>query len=130
MLNVNAQAQWVQADMIRFSFSDLVDGETVVAKMIPTGYTIIGGNVTVVQAFNSGTTATLEVGDEDEDDRYTDSAVDLTSVGSTALDVTGYQYAEPTGLTFKFAETGDAATEGEAFVVLQLIREGKADTNL
>lgn len=130
MLNVNAQAQWEQADMVRFALSDLTGGAGTVAKKIPTGYVITGGFVTVTQAFNSATTAVLDVGDAADPDRYTSTAVDLKALGTTALDVTGFQYAAPTDLLLGFAETGAAATEGEGFIVLKLIREGKADTNL
>lgn len=130
MLNVNAHAQWEQSDMIRFDYSDLTSGTGIVAKTIPAGYVITGGFVTVAQAFNSGTSAVLDLGDADDPNRYSSTSVDLAALGTTALDVTGYQYTAPTDFLLELTEVGAAATEGEAFVVLKLIREGKADTNL
>jgi len=127
MLDVNAQSQFAQADMLRFAFSDLVAGEGVVAKTIPAGYVIVGGFVVVSQAFNAGTSATLDIGDVADPDRYTGTAVDLAATGSTAIDVTGFQTEEPTDLLFTYAEAGAAATEGEGFVTLMFVREGKAD---
>lgn len=127
MIDVNSQSQFAQADMIRFTLADLTAGVGVAAKTIPSGYVIVGGYVVVSQAFNAATTATLLVGDAGDPDRYTGTPADLSVVGATALDVTGFQYVEPTDLLLQYAQTGAAATEGEGFVTLMFVREGKAD---
>lgn len=126
-MRVHDTYQYPLQAVIRFDFSDLVDGSGVPAHLLPTGGTVTGGAVVVQTPWDSGTTATLDVGDADDDDRYTATAVDLTTAGRTALTLTGFQNAGPTELVLSLAETGTAATEGEAYIELTVVMEGRVN---
>ena len=115
------------AAIVRFDFADLTTAVGVPAHLLPPGGIVIGGAVVVETAWDSGTSATLKVGDDDDDDRYTASAVDITETGRTALTLTGYKYDTPTELELLLTEVGTAATEGEGYIELTIVMEGRTN---
>jgi len=117
--------QWPLTKVKRFTFADLVDDEAVNAHWIPPGAIVVGGALVVETAWDSATTATLDIGDSVDPDRYTASPIDLKTAGRTALTLTGHKYASPTNLQFFLAEAGTAATEGEAYVELTIVLEDR-----
>lgn len=118
--------QWpLNSGPLTFDFSDLVDGTGVAALRLPPGAVVVGGSVVVQTAWNSGTSATLDVGDGDNDDRYTSSAIDLTTAGRTALTLTGHMYANPDDLELLLTEDGSAATEGEGYIEVEIVMDGR-----
>lgn len=116
--------QYPLVGVVRFDWSKLEAGVNDLLS-IPGNAIVTGGAVIVQTAWDSGTTATLDIGNSEEDDEYTGTAVDLTTVGITQLDVTGYQYPTPDVLIGTFAETGDAAEAGEALLYVEYIIEGR-----
>jgi len=117
----------IHAD-IPFTFATL--GATAVAIEaidLPVGAEIIGGDLIVDTAFDTGTTATFKFGDALDDDRYTASAIDLKTAARTALTVTGYR-ALATSNKLKILPTyvGTAATAGAGRVRIQYIVDGRA----
>lgn len=93
---------------------------------LPANAIITGGDVVVGTAWNSGTTATLKLGDAADDDRYTAAAIDLKTAGRTALTVTGLKYLTATTLNALVAQTGAAATAGSARICIHYYVEGRA----
>lgn len=116
--------QWAMADFIRITYDELVAGAQAIADL-QGGEMITGGAVVVETAWDSGTTATLDIGDSDDPDRYTSAAVDLTTTGRTALTLTGDVMSVATELLATFAETGSEATTGEAVIEFTVVREGR-----
>lgn len=116
--------QWPLAEIIRFTFDDLVSGTPAAIADLAGGEMITGGSVTVVTAWNSATTATLSLGDADLATRYA-NAVDLKATGHTPLTLTGTVQSVHTELLAAFTETGAAATAGEAIIEFTVVREGR-----
>jgi hypothetical protein len=59
---------------------------------VPANAIVIGGDITVTTAWNTTGTATIDLGDAADDDRYTASAISLKSAARTALTLTGYKH--------------------------------------
>ena len=93
---------------------------------LPGNAILLGGDVVVKTAWNSATTATLKLGDAADDDRYTASAIDLTTAGRTALTLTGYKHTTAQALKALIAQTGAAATAGAARITISYYVEGRA----
>lgn len=125
-MNRSEDYQWpLNSGLLSFDFEDLVDGEGVAVALLPPGAVITGGFVTVQTAWDSGTSADLDVGDSDDPNRYTATSVDLTSTGVTELDLTGYKHANPEDLLLELTEGGTAATEGEAYITFTIVMEDR-----
>lgn len=92
---------------------------------VPANAVLIGGDITVLTAWNSGTTATLSLGDAGSSTRYA-SAVDLKTAGRTLLTFTGYKHTTTEKLKALFAQTGTAATAGKARVRVEYFVEGRS----
>lgn len=113
-------------------YQDLVPADFAAAGAIkiaglPEGATITHAWIDVKVPFNSATTATLSVGDVGVPTRY-GSAVDIKTTGRKALaNATGYTTVEASQLLATFAQTGAAATAGQARVYFQYVVERKAD---
>lgn len=97
---------------------------------LPGGAIVTGGDITVVDPWNSATTATLKLGDKTDDDRYTAAAVDLKTAGRTALTLTGYKHGGMETLNALIAQTGAAATKGELRITVEYIAEGRQTATL
>lgn len=97
---------------------------------VPGGAIVTGGDITVVDPWNSATSATLKLGDKADDDRYTVTAVDLKTAGRTALTLPGHKHVGIEALKTLFAQTGTAATKGEVRITVQYITEGRATASL
>jgi len=117
--------QWPLAEIIRITYADLDASAPVPLADLAGGEMVTGGSVTVVTPWDSGTSATLDLGDADDDDRYTSTAIDLATAGRTALTLTGDVQSVHTELLATLAESGTAATAGEAVLEFTVIREGR-----
>lgn len=93
---------------------------------LPGGAVVVGGDVTVITPWNSATTATLKLGDAADDDRYTTAAIDLKTAGRTELTVTGYKTPVAGAINALLAQTGAAATAGQARVTVEYFVEGRS----
>lgn len=132
MLTKSETRQWPLADVVRFGFSDLVDGESAELAALLQNEVIISGSVVVVTAWNvtgSGSeAATIDVGDADDPNRYSASPISLAAAGRTALTITGHKYTGAATLLAAYSETSDTAvTEGEAFIEFVVLREGRGN---
>lgn len=92
--------------------------------LLPYGAVLQEGNFLVTTAFNSGTTCTGSVSDGTT---TFVSAVDITATGAHAFGSVPKYY--PTGgtLTISGAQTGTAATAGEAIVYARYLVVGVSD---
>lgn len=79
---------------------------------LPANAIIVGGDLTVVTAWNSATSASLTLGDAGSANRYA-NAVDLKTAARTALTITGYKHTVGEWLKANLAQVG-AATAGAA----------------
>ena len=125
-INKNSGRQDVLVAFVDVDLADLASGNTQAAIDLPHGAVLVGGDVVVKTAFNAGTTATLKVGDKNDDDRYTSTAVDIKSVGRTALTITGYTHKVGEDLKVTFAQTGTAASAGALRLTALYYVEGRA----
>ena len=89
---------------------------------LPGNAVIVGGDVTVIEAW--GAAATLKLGDALDDDRYTTAAVNLAALGRTALAVTGHVH--PVAQSLKALVTGAAGAQGLARVCVQYYVKGRS----
>ena len=100
----------------------------------PNSY-LLSGKCTVLTAFATSTANTVDIGDSDDTDRYTEAgAIDLQDVdgAATVIDFLGdgklYNGSQAIRLTISNA-TG-AATAGRAIITLTLAVLGRANENL
>ena len=116
--------QYVLSAVIPVTFSDLAAGAHVAADL-PVGAVVVGGEITVTEAFDS-TTNTLSVGDSASATRYAATA-DLKALARTALTLTGYSVVEATKqLLGTYALTGAVSTAGAASIRLLYVVPGRA----
>lgn len=114
----------------RFTYDQVTNAEgALAAGLIPPGAVLIGGGVVVATAWDDTADATLDVGDSDNPDRYSDTPIDLKSTGHTALDVTGHKYTAPTDLDIQMLVGNDDGTAGEAFIYATVIIEDRQQEN-
>ena len=93
--------QWPLSLELTFNYDDDFGDDsaaqtTVVVEVarLPVNARVTGGEIVVETAWDNGTTATVDIGDVTDPDRYTASPVDLTSTGRTALTLTGFKHTE------------------------------------
>lgn len=111
--------------VVKFSLADFTNGTLDVAEL-PGNTIVTGGFITVTTAFNAGTAATVKLGDAVSDNRY-GNALSVAAAAKVDLVPTGYVNTRVGDLTLTYAETGIAATEGEAILVLEYIEIGKSE---
>ncbi|MDH1475816.1 hypothetical protein N5F13_15005 [Comamonas thiooxydans] len=123
----NSGRQELVVAYLDIAFSDVTAyGLAEDAIEIPGNAVITGGEIVVTEAWNSATSATLKLGDAADDDRYTAAAVDLKTLGRTALTLTGFKHATTESLKALLAQAGAAATKGKARIAVNYYVEGRA----
>lgn len=123
----NSSRQELIAAHLTIGFANITAyGTAEPAIDLPGNAVVVGGDVVVTTAWNSATTATLKLGDAADDDRYTAAAVDLKTVGRTALTLTGFKHTVSEALKALVAQTGAAATAGSARITIQYFVEGRS----
>ena len=123
----NSGRQELVVAYLDIAFSDVTAyGVAEDAIEIPGNAVITGGEIVVTEAWNSATSATLKLGDAADDDRYTAAAVDLKTLGRTALTLTGFKHTKTESLKSLLAQAGTAATKGKARIVVNYYVEGRA----
>jgi len=109
---------------------DLLSSDIAVAEgviQVPEGARVVGGHINVTEVFNSTTSDVIDIGDGGDDDRYSATPVDLTALGATALDVTGYTYTAEDNIDVEWtAGSTGTATTGEATITVLYIVDGRA----
>lgn len=96
---------------------------------LPVNSRVIGGEIVVEVAWDNVTSAAVDMGDVTDPDRYA-AAVDLKATGRTALTLTGFKHTEAerdVNLTPAFV--GGDATQGQAYIRIEYVIEGKANEN-
>jgi hypothetical protein len=127
VLTAGASRQFVRCATIAFDYTHIADtGTAVIAVALPQGAQIVGGQLVVDTAWNTGTTAALDVGDSSIATRYA-SAVDLKTAAVTALTITGYADSGGLDIQIKPALVGTAATAGAGRLVVEFIMAGRVD---
>lgn len=137
-LTASRSAQWPLVAEFSFNFDDTMDntsgaevdfGATNTAASVveviplPPGAVVIGGSVDRSVAFDAAT-YNVEVGDEDDADRYL-ASTDVKAVGSTALVPTGYR---GTGQNIRVSFTAaDVCTAGSATVRVEYVVEDRSN---
>lgn len=114
-----AERQDLIVATVDFTFADLPTTAVLVdAFDLPPNAVVAGGDIVVTTVWNTGTTATLGVGDVTSNTRYA-SGVDLKTAARTALTITGFTNTI-TQKQIKLLPTyvGGAATAGAARVTL------------
>ncbi|MBD1554773.1 hypothetical protein [Pseudomonas typographi] len=118
--------QWPLVGFNELLFSDFADTATQNVIVLPEGALVTRAFVLVTTPYNAGTTATLSVGDADDEDRY-GAGIDLATAGIKELTPTGFITPGKAPVTATFAQTGDDATAGAARVYVEYLVERKAD---
>lgn len=125
-LNDSRQAPlWAYVDI---NLADFADGAVQAAMQLPGDAIVVGGFIQPITTFNAATTATLKVGDADNDDRYTATPADVKALAVVPLDLTGYQMPAQGNLTVTYASTGAVATTGECRLFVAYIRAGRTQS--
>lgn len=111
---------------IPFSFDDFESsGVAERALGLPGNATVIGGELVIETAFNSGTSDALDVGDGDDVDRYA-AGVDAQTVARTALTLTGYKYTTPDSIDIIWTGVGAAPTAGAGYLLVEYVLDDRA----
>lgn len=119
--------QYPLVAVISFDFTNISTTATaVVAAALPPNSEVIGGYVIVDTAWDTGTTATVDIGDSTTATRH-GSAVDLKTAARTALTLTGYVNTGGLDLALKPALVGTAATAGAGRLVVEYIVKDRAN---
>lgn len=128
-ISLNSGRQEVLAAHIQVKYDTLTSDAAAAEAIaqVPEGAIVVGGSVSVTEVFNSTTSDVLDVGDGGDDDRYTATPVDLTALGGTALDITGYQYTAQDNIDVEWtAGSTGTATQGTAMITILYIVDGRA----
>lgn len=118
--------QWPLSEIVRFTFEDLESGVAANLAALMQNETVVGGAIVIETAFDSGTSDTITVGDEDDDDRYI-TGLDAQATGRTGFTLTGHMYGGANTLTLTLTSAGTAATAGEGYVEFTVLREGRGN---
>lgn len=105
-----------------FVFGD--GGSTLTVGKLPAGAIVVGAGVIVAEAFNAGTTNTLDIGTSGDGNGF-GSALSLTTVGNIVWDDFAtsddlYSTADST-ITATVNLAGTAATAGAGYIYVQYI---------
>jgi len=99
----------------RVNFNDAAIAAGVLLGTIPAGAMIVSQNVRVNAAFNAGTTNALNVGTTAGGTQvFTDAA----TAGARSPTIANLSFAVDTDLFVSYAQTGTAATAGQADIVI------------
>lgn len=99
----------------RVNWNDSAIGTGVVFGTLPAGAMIVSQNVRVNTAFNAGTTNALNVGTAAGGTQlFTDAA----TAGARQPTIANLSFASDTDLYVQFAQTGTAASAGQADIVI------------
>lgn len=126
MIKKDFNRQSVIVAMVAISFADLASGVDLAAIELPPNAIVLGGDVTVTEAFNSATTDVIDVGDSVSQNRYLNDG-NIHAAGRVALVPTGYVH--PGGdLTVRWVGAGAAPTAGTARLTVQYVVQGRSNS--
>jgi hypothetical protein len=128
--------QWSLSAQITVTFDQDLGGDTAAdtavlqeAFRLPIGARVTGGEIVVEEAWDNDTTATIDLGNTGDADRYTDTApVDLTAAARTALDLDGLAVgSDERDVEIDPIFAGSDATQGRAVIRIEYTIDGKAN---
>lgn len=124
-LNSNRQqSRWAS---VSFTYADIASGTAATAVKLPVGAVVVGGQLTVTTAFNSGTSDVIVVGDATTSNRYLTST-SIASAARTALVPTGYAALSTTReVQVTWTAVGAAATAGAVRLEVEYINPSRGD---
>lgn len=99
----------------RVNFNDSAIGTGVVFGTLPAGAMLTNQSVRVVTAFNAATTNAINVGTTAGG---TQLFTDVATAGARSPTIANLSFASDTDLYVQFAQTGTAATTGQADIVV------------
>lgn len=123
----NYNRQGLAVAIVEILLASFADGAAQPAIELPAGAVVVRGSVYVDEVFNAATTATLKVGDAQDDDRYTATPLDLRTAGAKEVAGTGYQMPYKGDVIVTYASSGAVATTGKARLVVEYIEAGKSE---
>ena len=123
-LTLVTDRQTVLSAEVTINLGDVTTDVAENAFLLPTGATVVGGDIVVVTAFDSGTSDVISVGDTSVTTRYA-SSVSIASAARTALTLTGFRTTAPTYVRIVLTHTGTAATTGKVRVRVEYVVEGR-----
>ncbi len=114
--------------VVDFTYEDFGASGTIEAAIdMPAGAQVIGGDITISEAFNSSVSDTLTVGDVTVTDRYK-AGINGQSTARTALIPTGFEITSTQKtIGIKWTGSGDAPTAGAGRLVVEYVQNGRAD---
>jgi len=125
--NRNHGRQYPLVAIQDFALADLTSGSAVAAVKLPGNARVIGGGVVITEVFNSTTSDAIDVGDGDNDDRYSDTAVDGQALGYTPLDITGYKYTTQDFIDLKWTSGGGSPSTGTGYLIVMYTVDDRAN---
>lgn len=124
---VNTGRQFPTFAVQQFGYADLVSGSAASLKVaLPAGAIVVGGGVLVETAWNSGTSAVVDLGLNGGTANVLANDLNLATTGFKAI--TGVYTADYTGaaVTMTLTEAGTAATAGAGKLIVEYIVVDKA----
>lgn len=116
--------QWPLTAKVDFTFAD-ADGVSEEIVDIPGGAVVTGGQVVIVNAWDSATSAVLDLGDKTTGDRYVSNA-DAKTVGATALIADGGAFTVTDSVVINITNTG-TPTVGDGYVIVSYVLDNRAN---
>jgi hypothetical protein len=122
----NFGRQYVLGGEQTISFDDLINGSisTTMKAALPPGAILMSGGLIIETAWNSATSAVVDIGDATTNTKFA-TGLNLKSAAGTFLPLTGIGIKQTAGddITFKLTEVGATATAGTArFVYTYLVQ--------
>lgn len=117
--------QTVLVAQVEIGFADLIgtSGLDQEAIGVPAGSIVVGGDIVVTEAFNSGTSDVLSVGDSVTYNQYA-SAANIHAAGRTALTLVGTGNST-NDINVRWVGVGSAPTAGKARLSVHYITPGR-----
>lgn len=134
---INATDTMVNTTGNEVAFGVLTSGSNTVFDIatMPPNSVVIGGRVVVLTVFATSSANTIDIGDSDDTDRYTETgAIDLQDPDAPASGVEllgdGKIYVGNQNLRITLSNATATATAGRAVVVINFVMLGRASENL
>lgn len=123
----NTSRQEIVSAYVDFTYASVPDTATAYPALdLPVGAIVVGGDLTVTTAWNTGTTATLAIGDATTSNRYL-AATDLKTAARTPLVPTGFTHTSAENILKALtALVGTAASAGAARLRVDYIVKGRS----
>ena len=125
----NAGRQGVVVAYVDISFADLVDDVAQGAIDLPLGAVVVGGEVIVTEAFDSGTTDELSVGLPGDSNIFV-GGIDGQALGLTTIEPFGAVHdATNNSVEVTWLSSGSAATAGAFRLAVRYYVNGRASAS-